>query len=72
MKTNEAEAAIAEALAESIRQDLAGLECPHGHDHSEVVVTVDKSKISSVKTRIHACCKSFQEQIEDALYAVKA
>ncbi len=61
------EVQIANVLCESIKEDVDKLHCPTCGSESQVILHVDKSKVSVLRTEIKACCADFNHKIEEVL-----
>lgn len=61
------EVKIANALCESLKQDVQHLRCHHCGCESHVILHIDKSKMTALRTEIKACCPDFNHKIEEAL-----
>ena len=59
---------IAKMLVKSIERDTTGLVCGHCHASSEVILHVDNSRMSVLRTEIKPCCTQFGEVLEHNLY----
>lgn len=69
-KAKENEAYIIEALADTIRQDLTGMNCPNCKTDSKVQIKVDKNRFNSLSTKVEACCVDFKQKIENSLLII--
>jgi len=61
------EASIVGHLCESLLRDIELLQCNHCIADSEVVLHVNTSKFSVLRTEVKACCPTFHSTIEKAL-----
>jgi len=64
----EPEMHIMDALADTIKNDLNGLQCDHCKEESLVYLEVDKKKLTSLSVKVAACCIGFKKKIESILY----
>jgi uncharacterized protein (UPF0212 family) len=65
-----AEINIVDMLCKSIQTDIGKISCPHCLKESEVILHVDKTKMSVLRPEILACCPEFGKEIEKALSEV--
>ncbi|MEQ9165989.1 MAG: hypothetical protein RLO12_07015 [Fulvivirga sp.] len=61
------EASIVGHLCEGILQDIEPLKCSSCTAESEVILHVNTSKFSALRTEIKACCPEFHAAIERAM-----
>lgn len=61
------EAQVVEMLCESIKQDVDLLVCPICGVEGQVILHVNNTKISALRTEIKACCPTFQSIVEKVL-----
>jgi len=63
-----AEEQIVKMLVKSIKDDTQGLKCTHCTTDSEVILHVDNSRMSVLRTEVKPCCQHFAEVIEYNLF----
>lgn len=61
------EATVVDMLCESLKKDVTSLSCPHCSSDSTVILHINTSKMSTLRTEIKACCANFEDQIESVL-----
>ena len=65
---NQNESLIANALEDSIKDELNGTICSSCKQDSKVEINIRANKLSSLTTMINACCPEFEKKIEKTLY----
>ena len=61
------EASIVGHLCDGLLKDIEPLKCNKCTTESEVVLHVNTSKFSALRTEIKACCPEFHDAIEKAM-----
>lgn len=61
------EATVVDMLCESLKKDVVSLSCPHCAKESEVILHINTSKMSALRLEVKACCKTFENKIENTL-----
>ncbi|MTI41840.1 hypothetical protein [Fulvivirga lutimaris] len=61
------EASVVGHLCDGLMKDIESLKCNKCTAESEVVLHVNTSKFSALRTEIKACCPEFHAEIENAM-----
>lgn len=61
------EASIVGHLCDGLLKDVQPLKCNHCESDSEVILHVNTTKFSALRTEIKACCPEFYAKIEQAM-----
>lgn len=62
-----AEANVVDMLCETIKRDVDKLYCPVCQQDGVIILHINNSKISSLRTEIKGCCESFKKTVNEAL-----
>ncbi len=58
---------ILEALAESLKKDLEGVECSTCKEKSWLNIKLNRKRINALLPQIEACCNEFRKEVENVL-----
>lgn len=61
------EAQVVDMLCESIKEDVGLLTCPRCGTEGQIILHINNTKISALRTEIKACCPAFQAEVEKVL-----
>lgn len=61
------EANVVDMLCETIKRDVDMLKCPVCQQDGLIILHINQSKISGLRTEIKACCKSYSKTVEEIL-----
>ncbi|MDX1629418.1 MAG: hypothetical protein R3345_12000 [Fulvivirga sp.] len=59
---------VAKTLQDSIKRDVATLQCDCCDQDSQIILNVDNSKMFAVRTDLKSCCSQFEKVIASHLY----
>ncbi|QSE97462.1 hypothetical protein [Fulvivirga lutea] len=61
------EAQVVDMLCESLKQDVELLKCPNCGEEGQIILHVNNTKISALRTEIKVCCPEYYAKTEEAL-----